>query len=64
MNQIAISQNTRKEDFRGLPRESVEEYLSRGGEIKRIPWTYREESTRRVFPIYRPYNGYKLAAGE
>jgi hypothetical protein len=48
--QIAVNPNGRKEDFRGLDKETVPEFVARGGHINHIPFIYRPEETMRAFP--------------
>jgi hypothetical protein len=43
-------------DFRGLYHETVQQYLNRGGVIKRVPSTWTEYQTSRVRENFRAQN--------
>jgi hypothetical protein len=50
LKQIAITQNKSRPNYSGIPKESLEEYLSRGGKITKLQSNYKEISKRWAMP--------------
>jgi hypothetical protein len=48
--QIATAPNRDKPNFIGRDKESIPEFVARGGHINHIPFIYRPEETMRAFP--------------
>lgn len=50
---IAFSANKARVDLRGLPHESAEDFLSRGGHITKCPSCHVEMPTRMALPTHK-----------